>query len=300
MPSHDRLSEFAAIVESGSISAAARVLGLQRPTLSRRLSALEAELGVRLVHRSTTELTLTRAGEELGRRARRFAADAEEAWSAVRRMDDVPRGLLRVSTAGEALDELLLRFVEEYPEVSIEVLETARVVNLIAEGIDVAVRFGAVRDGNLIARRVAAIKRIVVASPDYLARHGRPETAADLAEHSCLVGYGLDGSPTKTWPLRSGGRVPVAGRVAGNGLRMLRTGACRGLGLALLTAPYAREQIELGTLVPLLVDELGDSVSVSIVFPERQYLDPKVRVFVDRAVPVLRAAYGDPEIDSTQ
>lgn len=92
----------------------------------------------------------------------------------------------------------------------------------------------------------------------------------------------------------------MAGRVAGNGLRMLRTGACRGLGLALLTAPYAREQIELGTLVPLLVDELGDSVLVSIVFPERQYLDPKVRVFVDRAVPVLRAAYGDPEIDSTQ
>lgn len=292
MPSNERLSEFAAVVAAGSISAAARALGLERATLSRRMSGLEADLGVLLFHRSTGHLRLTSAGKELSGRARRIVADADEAWSAVRRMDDVPRGVLRVSTVGDALDELLLNFVADFPEVHIEVIETSRVVDLIAESIDVAVRFGPVRDGNLIVRRIGEIKRIVVASPTYLKQHGCPASPKDLSDHHCIVGFS-DGAPAKTWPLREGGRVPVAGRVAHNDLRLPRAAALASIGLALLTTSLARDDIRDGTLIPVLPEVVGDSVAVSLVFPEREYLDPKVRVFVDRAIPVLKSAYGD-------
>ncbi|MEO0603889.1 MAG: LysR family transcriptional regulator [Myxococcota bacterium] len=287
MPSHDRLAEFAAVAMARSISEAARSLGIERATLSRRMSGLEAELGVRLLHRSTSRLALTPAGEELSRRASRIVADAEEAWSAVRRMDDVPRGVLRVSTVGDVLDDLLIAYVLDFPEVRIELVETPRQVGLVAENIDVAVRFGPVTEGDLIVRRVdARVDRIVVASPDYLKRHGEPETPADLVDLECV------GGKSATWPLRTGGRVSVTGRLGANGSRLMRKAACAGVGLAFLPIPIIHDELSSGALVPVLRHAIGDTVDVSIVFADREYMDPKVRVFIDRAVLVLEAAYG--------
>ncbi len=287
MPSNDRLTEFVAVADARSISAAARSLGIERATLSRRLSGLEAELGVRLLHRSTSRLVLTPAGEELRRRAGRIVLDAAEAWSAVRRMDDVPRGVLRVSTVGDALDELLIQYVLDFPEVRIELVETPRPVDLVAENIDVAVRFGTVTDVALIARRVnAGVDRIVVGAPDYLEAHGRPGSPDDLVDHECL------GRWKASWPLRAGGRVSVTGRLGATGSRLIHKAAVAGVGLAFLPVPLVRDDLASAALVPVLEDAIGDRAQVSIVFADREYLEPKVRVFVDRAVRVLTAAYG--------
>ena len=173
-PSLDRLREFLEVTRAGSISGAARRLGLPRATLSRRIASLEADLGVRLLIRRTTRLALTRAGEELLKRAQRVVVDADAAWEAVRRLDDVPRGLLRVSVTGPYLLRLFTDFLRDFPEVILEVQSTTRHVDLLAEGVDVAMRIGPIRDQDLIARLVHVDRLMVVASPDYRMRHFEP------------------------------------------------------------------------------------------------------------------------------
>ena len=294
MPSTDRLNEFAEVVAAGSISGAARALGLPRATLSRRLSALEAELSVRLLHRGTRRLVLTPAGEELYRRARRIVADADEAWAAVRRLDDIPRGLLRVTVSGVRLPKLFTEFLRDYPEVQLEVRATTRHVDLVAEGVDVAVRFGEVKDPNLIVRRLLMDRLIVVGSPTYLELRGRPRHAAELAQHDCIVGFAGEWAPTRTWPLRAGGTVRVGGRLAGNDIGLMRAAARDDLGLALLASGLIASDLEAGRLVAVLEDTVGADTPVSIVYADREYIEPKVRVFVDRAVQVLTAALPAP------
>ena len=287
MPSTERLSEFVAVVAEGSISAAARVLELPRSTLSRRISGLEAELGVRLLHRSTSRLVLTEAGRELNRRARRIEAEAAEAWSAVRRLDDTPRGLLRVSTSGTVLDQFFLEFMEAFPQVQLEVLSTARQVDLVGEGIDVALRFGSVGDPDLIARRLTPVRAVVVASPAYLERHGTPKAPGDLSHHACLVGFGGDESPHRTWALGDGAPVAVSGPLSGSSRDLLRMGALQGLGLAFLPWLAVRDDLNEGRLIEVLQAEVTARTSVYLVFADRMYIEPKVRAFVDRAVPFL-------------
>lgn len=290
MPSPERLAEFVAVVEAGSVSAAARALELPRATLSRRISGLEAELGVLLLHRSTRRLVATPAGLELYWRARRIVADANAAWDAVRRLDDVPRGLLRVSTSGRMLDALCVRFALDFPEVQLEVHQTSRHVDLIAEGLDVAVRLGRVRDPNLIVRKVVDGRRVVVGSPDYLARRGTPATPDDLAGHDCLVDFAGEPTPQRRWPLLAGGEVAVSGPLSGNSVLLLQSAVLAGMGLALLPWPLVAEDVRVGRLVVVLEHEVGSDASLSVVFAAREFVDPKVRVFVDRVVRELGGA----------
>lgn len=292
MPATDRLTEFAAVAAAGSITAAARRLQLPRATLSRRLSALESELGVRLLHRTTRKLVLTPAGEELYHRARRIVADADEAWRAVRRLDDVPRGLLRVSLTANLLGEMCVAFAQEFPEVKLEVRSTSRHVDLIREGVDVAVRFGPVRDPNLIVRRVFEGRRVVVGAPAYLARHGVPTTASDLQHHACLVDFAGDFVPSPSWPLLEGGSVKVDGPIAANDLPLVARAACAGLGLAFLPRAVIAKPIERGELTVVLEDIVGGDASCSVVYADREYIEPKVRAFVDRAVTALAPPAG--------
>ena len=146
----DDLALFSAVARNGSLTAAAAQTGNSIATLSRRMSALEADLSVRLILRRTTRLALTHAGEELYRRAARIVSDADEAWRAVRRMDDTPRGLLRVSVTGPYFLRLFIDYLCDFPEVRIEVQSTPRHVDLLAEGVDVAMRIGPVKDQDLI------------------------------------------------------------------------------------------------------------------------------------------------------
>ena len=287
MPSTERLHEFVAVVDRGSISGAARALEMPRATLSRRITALETELGLRLLHRGTRRLVLTPAGEELHRRARRIVADAQAAWDSVRRLDDVPRGLLRVSLVDIPRQPVFTEFLRRYPEVRLEVTTTTRHVDLIAEGIDVALRFGPVSDASLIARRLWTGRAHAVASPSYLAAHGRPDSLEQLAEHECFVGFAGAWAPQRTWPLLDGGVVPVSGRVASNSVRLLADAARAGLGIAMLPDQVIGAALDDGSLEIVLEELVGADVPISLVYADREFLDPKVRAFVDLAAPLL-------------
>lgn len=281
------MREFLEVVRSGSISAASREFGLPRATLSRRMSGLEADLGVRLMHRRTNRLVLTAAGEELRRCASRVVSEANATWVAVRRLDDVPRGLLRVSVTGAHFPELFNAFLREFPEVQLEVQSTTRHVDLLAEGVDVAVRIGDISDSNLIARRIHADRLMAVAAPSYLEAHREPQRADELAHHDCIVGFAGNWAPSRSWPLMDGGKVTVHGRFATNEIELVRTAALEGLGIALLPSAVVAGDLEDGNLAGVLIEVVGKELPVSIVYADREFIDPKVRAFIDRAAEVV-------------
>ncbi len=275
---------FIGIVDAGSISGGARALDVPRATLSRQLARLEKRLGVRLLHRSTRKLTLTPAGEELYPRARALLSTAQAAVRAVQRLDDVPRGLLRVSCApleSPILGHLLADYVDRYPEVKVELISSTRHRDLAAEKIDVALRSGIVRDPNLVARPLMRTELVAVGSAEYLATHGVPATTADLAQYACLCGFRSGLRPSPRWPLKDGGRVEVAGPLVTNDLMALLGATLSGLGIALLPRSLVQAEITRGELVPVLEDTVGQVVSISLVWLEREFLDPKVRAFID-------------------
>lgn len=290
----DALYTYVAVIEAGSISAAATALGVPRPTLSRQLAALEAEAGVRLLHRTTRKQTCTAAGEELYLRARRLVADADEAWTSVRRQDDVPRGLLRVAIppaiGRSVFAPMIVSYLLRYPETQVEVVAGSRHVDLVAERVDVAVRAGVVADTTLVARRLFTHRLLAYAAPTYLAAHGVPADAAALAHHHCILGFARGEVPMRTWPLWRGGQVAVAGRLSTNDLP-IATAACQaGHGIALLPDQLAAAPLADGSIVPVLHDEVGATASLSIVYPSRAFLAPKVRAFVDLVADAMPAA----------
>ncbi|MEN0062240.1 MAG: LysR family transcriptional regulator [Myxococcota bacterium] len=289
MRSVDRLVELLAIVEAGSIAAAAEKGGMTRSTLSRRLSSLERELGVRLVHRDSRRLSLTYAGELLVKRARRIAQEADLAWQEVRAQSENPSGPLRISTPPSAIfTDLLVDFAVAFPSVRVLVESTHRHVNLLENGIDVALRFGEVTEEGLIARRFGNARSSLVASPAYLAVMGRPRDLAALTEHRCVVGYGQSGLPDPAWPLWTGESVAVRPHFACEGVQASLRAAIAGLGIALLPDPYTNPHRERGALEFVLEDVVGMSLSGQLVYPSRQHVLPAVRAFVDFTVAYYR------------
>ncbi|MCJ8310343.1 MAG: LysR family transcriptional regulator [Hyphomicrobiales bacterium] len=281
------MKEFLEVVAGGSISKAARKLDLPRATLSRRLSGLETDLGVRLLHRRTTKLTLTQAGEELRRRAVKIVDEADSAWAAVQRLDDTPRGLLRVSLTGAHFDSLFNDFLSDFPEVQLEVFSTTRHVDLLAEGVDVAMRIGPVRDQDLIAKRIRNDRLVAVATSDYLAQHGTPQRPNDLAKHNCIRGFAGDWTPNNAWPLLNGKQVSVSGRLASNEISLIRSAVLASQGIALLPSAVVAPELEAKQLVPVLADTVGAEIPISLVYADREFIDPKVRLFVDRAAKTM-------------
>lgn len=277
--------EFVAIVDTGSVTGAAEVLGLPRPTVSRRLARLEERLGVRLLHRTTRRITVTPEGELLYLRARRVVEMAREAESAIRRLDGVPRGLLRFSAPSEIprgpVAGWLGEFVLRYPEVELEVVADNRHVDLVADGFDVALRRGTIEDTSLVARTLVVNEIVAVASPSYLSSAGTPQQLEDLAQHECLVDYRSGLRPHSGFPLCDGGTVDVSGRFKSN-LMMLRLEAAKqGLGIALAPERTVAEDLERGELVRVLPGLVGERERVCLVYAEREFIDPKVRCFVD-------------------
>ncbi|MFT4703601.1 MAG: DNA-binding transcriptional LysR family regulator [Bradymonadia bacterium] len=285
MPSADRLVEFVTIVDAGSISGAARELGLPRTTVSRRIKRLEEELDVRLLHRETRRLALTHAGELLLERARCVVEDTAAAWRAVAQADDEPRGRLRVSLPPATLHHgLIFGFVDAYPQVDLELASSTRHVDLLADRVDVALRFGGTLDPGLIARRLATDRSSAVAAPQYLAREGRPRDVTDLVGHRCLLTFARDWRRAERWPLRDGGTVMVAGGLVSDEVPLRLQAALRGLGIALLPDSLTKPYRDSGQLEFVCPDELGVTTSASIVFPERKFVPLQVRAFIDYAV----------------
>ena len=283
MPLPD-LDILVAVLDAGSLTAAAERLDLPRATLSRRLTKLEEDVGVRLLHRSTRTLTPTDAGLELYKHARPIVEAVESATAAMRARDGVPRGLLRVTLPPggfEIFGGVLSSFLDQYPEVRLEVLSVTRHVDLVAEGFDVGVRAGELHGSSLISRRLFQSTGVVVASPDYLARFGTPNDPSDLAAHHCIVSFERGEVPRRSWPLINGDSVPIVARFSSNDLSLLTGAALRGHGLSLLPREFVQHQLQRGDLVEVLTDHITVHNGLWIVFPEKRLMLPRVRAFID-------------------
>jgi DNA-binding transcriptional LysR family regulator len=278
---------FVRTVEARSISRAARELGVPRPTVSRRLARLEEKLGVRLLRRTSRTMTLTDAGEALYARARGVIAAVRDAEASVRQSDNAVRGALRVSAPpliSAEFGAMIAEFVGRYPEVRLELDLTTRHVEFAAGAYDVAIRAGEKLPPGLIARNLARTRLVVVGAPAYLARRGTPRRVAELTKHACMVGFALGEHPATQWPLVRGGHVRVEAVMATNDLAVLRASALAGNGLALLPLPVVYDDLVSGALVPVLPERLGAESHIAVVYPEREFVPPAVRAFVDAVV----------------
>jgi DNA-binding transcriptional LysR family regulator len=277
--------EFVAIVELGSITKAADAVGVPRPTVSKRLGRLEERLGVRLLHRTTRRIKPTQQGRLLYEKARPIVQAAREAEAAVQRLDNVPRGLLRLLIPPRVHEEIftvwLADFMLAFPEVSLDVVGTDVHVDLVAEGFDVALRYGAIENTSLISRTLATNTELAVASPQYLEARGTPTSAEELGEHECIIGYKGSNVPRRHWPLLDGGSIEVRGRFMVNHLGLQLQAARRHVGIALVIERVAADLLASGEIVKVLPNIVGRLDHARLVYPDREFLDPKVRAFVD-------------------
>ncbi len=294
---HD-MEIFARVVELDGFSAAARGLGVSRSYVSKRVMALEEQLGVRLLQRTTRKLSLTQEGEVYLGRVSRIMADVEEASASVAVMQSSPRGVLRLSaplTFGqEVLMPIVSAFVALHGGLSVDVVLTDRHVDLVEEGYDMAIRVASLSDSSLIARRLAPVDRCLCASPAYLAARGVPEHPKELKGHDCLI-YQHERVGDR-WRFERGGEevvVKVSGRVRSNNGEALRVAAVAGLGFAMLPRFIVGRAIERGELVLALEGWCNWDAAVWAIYPHGRHLSARVRLFVDYVVERLAAARGE-------
>lgn len=281
---------FAAAVELGSFSAAGRHLRLTPSAVSKLITRIEDRLGVRLLLRSTRALRLTPEGERYLARARRILGDIEDTEREIASgAEAAPRGRVRVNAlvgfGVRCVVPLIPEFLARYPEVELDLTLTDSIVDLMEGRVDVALRSGALRDSTLKARKILESRRVVIASPAYLARHGTPQTPADLARHNCLL-FNFRQNPFE-WPFRD----PVTGEVAaqqvsgkffGDNGPTLRQLCLEGLGLARLGEFHVAPDLAAGRLVRVLERYNPEDIElIHAIFADHQHLPARVRVFVD-------------------
>jgi DNA-binding transcriptional LysR family regulator len=289
------IEAFVRTVEAGSLSRAAKELGIPRATLGRRLARLEERLGTRLLRRTTRSIRVTPSGEALLRHARVALGAVRDAVEAVRQSDGVVRGLIRFAALpmGDGLlDAHLVKFVERHPEVQLHVNVAARFVSFAEVDFDVALRAGETSEQGLVSRRVLRTSSLAFASPAYLAAHGIPKRIEDLASHRCLLGFQRGSDPQHYWPLLGGGTVRVDGTLVSNDIHLLRRAVEQGLGIALLPLLIAGDALAKGTAVPVLDEVIGGETQLAVVYPEKAFQSPVVRVFIDELIAWAKATFG--------
>jgi DNA-binding transcriptional LysR family regulator len=281
------MAVFSKVVAAGSLSAAARELGLSPAMISRRLAALESRLGVRLINRTTRTLHLTDEGASYFEACNRVLSEIEEADSAVAAGRGEPQGALRValpaSFGNQHVAPLIPDFAARYTKVQLALSLSDRYVNVIEEGFDLAVRIAELEDSSLAARKLAPNRRVVCASPEYLRRHGTPRAPEELARHNCIT---TAADFAMTWDYRApdgaAGSVRVSGRYSCDNWEVLRDWALAGLGIALKSTWDVRRHLEVGSLVPLFPGyTFASDVAIWAVYPHRRHLSAKTRVFID-------------------
>ena len=280
------MSVFSKVVAAGSLSAAARDLGVSTAVVSRRLAALEARLGVRLVNRTTRRLALTDEGASYHEACVRILGEIEDADAAAAAQLVEPQGILKValpaSFGHKHIAPLIPPFAARYPKIQLALSLSDRTVNMIEEGYDLAIRIGELEDSSLAARKLAPNRRVVCASPEYLRTHDAPRTPDDLLRHNCLTTTDLHMNWEYKGPDGKRGVVRVSGNYACDNWEVLREWALAGLGVALKSTWDVRLQLEGGSLVPLLPGyDFGTDVAIYAVYPHRRYLPAKTRVFID-------------------
>lgn len=297
------IAMFVQVVRHGSFAGAARRLGLPPNTVSRRIQQLEAQLGTRLMQRSTRRLTLTSAGQAFHERCAGAVDGLVEAGQELITGSQQPSGLVRVAATADFFDffpmEWVADFLAAHPLVRVDfVLSDAR-ADLIAEQIDIAFRGGALPDSGYVGRKLLGARTDgMVASPAYIAARGAPATLQDLAEHDCVTSPHPSGRTL--WRLAGPGgaeeEVQVAGRFSGNTAQALRKAALAGLGIALLPPTMARLDLEAGRLVPVLPQYQRTGQGLSVLYPSRKHLPLAVSAFIGMVMEKLSAVEALPEM----
>lgn len=284
----DKLSGLMAFVKTadlGSFVAAGRALEISASAVGKSVAKLEREVGARLLQRSTRRLQLTDEGRLFHERCRRILDELDDAQATLSRSREAPRGRLRVAApivGYQFLVPLLPGFLALHPRVELDIHFSDRQVDLIDEGIDVAIRSGELPDSRLVSRPLQAFRLLLCASPGYLARHGEPASAADLPRHAAVRFRHPDTGKLLDWPLSSPDINPRLRTVlACNNMEAVREATARGLGLACMPDFFARELLADGRLVSLLDGQLGAGGQFHALWPSSRQLSPKVRVFVD-------------------
>lgn len=278
---------FARAVQEGGFSAAARALDLTPSAVSKQISRLEDRLGVRLLNRTTRHIGLTEEGREFYERCARITAEIEDAAEAVTALQGHVQGNLRIASTVAFAKHLVLplipEFLRRYPELRVLLEVTDRAVDLIEEGVDVAIRFTEqLTDPSLVARRLAINRRVICAAPSYIDAHGVPQTPDDLLKHNCLSLYTVSSFNDWEFDGPQGTRVlHVAGNFETNSADALYHAALAGLGIVRLSTYLVGADIKAGRLVRLLPEYVHEKASILAVYPHRRHLSPKVRAFVD-------------------
>ncbi len=290
---------FVTVVSLGSFTAAAERLEISKALASKYLAQLEARLGVRLLNRSTRTLHTTEAGRAYYERCLRILDEIDELEAALRDGRDEPRGTLSIAapqTFGEHfVSDAAAAFVLAWPAVDIELHFSDRYVNIVEEGIDLAIRIGELEDSSLVSRRLSAVHLVTCASPDYVARRGRPLVPDDLHHHDCVRDRNYRRGAR--WPLMKDDQtvdVPIRGRLTVNGITATHRATLAGAGIGLLASYMVEDDLAQGRLVRVLADYRSAELPVSAVYPHRLYLAAKVQRFVDfLAARVARYGLGD-------
>ncbi len=294
----DAMKVFVAALDEGSLAGASRKTGRSAAAVSRAIAFLEAHVGVPLLHRTTRSIKLSEAGERYAVACRKVLMDLEEADRTAAGERSVPRGTLTITStvfAGvEILRPIVDAFMAEYPTVGVRMHMLERPVNLIDEGLDLALRITHLADSSLVAHRIGEVRRVVVASPRYLATHPRIEAPVDLAKHAIvtLAHMGLE-----SWSFlpQEGSSVPRAvsftPRLVINSVRGAIASAVEGHGVTRLLSYHVAPEVRAGALSVVLADAEPAMVPVHLVSPYGRLAVPKVRAFVDFALPRLRAKF---------
>ena len=292
----DAMSTFVAVVEAGSLSAAARRLNTPLATVSRKVSELESHLRTKLFNRSSRKLVLTDAGSSYVVACKRILADVTEAERAASGEYSAPTGeLIVTATIGLGriyLIPILADFLKAYPDIKVSLILTDRVLSLFEEQIDVALRLGALSDSSLIAIRVGAIRRMICASPAYLAARGTPRTPDDLAGHDCIIYAGLVSPDVWTFVRdKTNVAIPVHARLVVGTAEAACDAACAGIGITSAFSYHFQAALERGALTSLLDEFQPATLPVNLVYTASRFLPIKMRAFIDFAAPRLRQVF---------
>lgn len=289
MDRFDNMRAFAKVVKSGSFTGAAALLGISASMVSQHVKDLEERLGVRLLNRTTRKVSLTEVGRAYYERCTGLLTDLEETERAVSDMHAAPRGDLRVNATpclgAYCLGPAIADFAARFPNISVELMVSDRLVDMIEEGFDVSVRCDPLSNSSLIARHLAPCRLVVCGAPSYFEKHGMPRTPADLKAHNCLTVAGSGLSYYRVWHLTAADGTALnfspVGNLRTNSAAVLKMAALAGRGLVCLPTFIIGDALESGRLVTVLDDYLLPPLMVRALYPHNRHLSAKVRAFVD-------------------
>jgi len=280
---------FVTVAETGSFAEAASRLHIANSVVSKRIKDLEGYLGTLLLQRTTRHINLTEAGYAYVEHARKFLDELAEVEENLRYRNENPVGEIKISAplsfGNKFLGPAIADFLDKYPDVTVKLIVNDRTVDIAAEGFDLAIRIGALEDQSMITRKLAQSRRIVVASPAYLEKHGRPTTPEDLSQHNCLSFSGLhDG---RAWPFQKDGKEflqRVGGRFVADSGTLLCEAAVHSCGIAILPTFIVGEHISNGELEPLLEEFEAPPLAIQAVYQHKRHLSAKTRKLIDHLV----------------